>query len=1046
MRNLEGLIPRSLLRAGSFLVDIKGFDSAFYSHKTMALNHTSNRRSRMKRLNLFLRITVPVFILLMTMPVLADQPILTIDTGGHKSTITETIFTSDGRYLVSASNDKTIRVWDVATGEVVRVLRGQVGGGAEGRIYAAALSPDDGLLAVAGYLGQYRGIGPREDEGAHKIRLINFQTGEVTSLLKGHSNVINGLAFSSDGTRLISGSSDKTARIWDVRTQETIHVFQGHTERIYAVAFSPDGDLAVTGSNDDTMKLWNTGTGSLVKTLKGHEDKVRSAAFTPDGRYLLSGSDDKTIRLWDGKTGRFIKVFAKQNRGVLSISISPDSKYVVSGIGGAGSGGNECRIFSIPSGNQITSFTKHRNIVLATTISPDGKTAATGGGDDQEIYLWNLTTGQVKQKMGGKGKRIWSVGFAKDGRSIAWGKTFKQSGYSMYQIRGPLEQAFQIKEDGRKYDLAMGGELHADTGYLRALESVGPWSIRTKNGKIHPTLQILKNGSVEHEITRGPTDGNYHRSLTLTPDGQTVISGGSWGVITSYNPQTRKKIHGFTGHTGDVWGVASSPDSQLLVSGADDQTVRLWEIGTGKLLLTIFQGTDNEWVAWTPEGYYTASLNGDKYVGWHVNRGEDKAALYYPASRFAKQFYSPEIVARYIETGGDIDEAIRLVNAERPRQKQIIETRVADLQSILPPAVFFREPSQRDVTVNENRIRIRAGAKAVNQEKITDIWLLINGRRVDKSRGIAVTGKESKRIDGLRAEIDLVIPLTQERNRISVLASNRHTQSEPDIINVQMIRKAKASPDRIEDIYKPDLYVLAIGVSKYENPDYNLDYAHKDAIGLASVLEKQSGKLYNNVFKRVLIDQEATQDDVLDGLDWILKEATQKDVSIIFVAGHGLKDERGNYYFLPYDGQPDKLRRTSVRWVEFQDVLTSLPSKVILLADTCHSGSITGKRRGLGDMTDALRELITTESGVVVMAASTGKEESQEKPEWGHGAFTKALIEGLEGAANYNKDKTIDIKELDLFVTYRVKELTRGSQHPTTEIPKTMPNFPIVFK
>ena len=206
----------------------------------------------------------------------------------------------------------------------------------------------------------------------------------------------------------------------------------------------------------------------------------------------------------------------------------------------------------------------------------------------------------------------------------------------------------------------MGPELKTDAEFIRGIKSVGPWSIRTINDDVYKTLEILKNGYMIHKITRSSTDGHDHRSVTLTPDGQTVISGGSRGYITSYNPQTGKKIYEFIGHTGDMWGIASSPDSRFLVSGSSDQTVKLWEIDSGRLLLTIFQGTDNEWVTWKPEGYYTSSLNGDKYVGWHINRGDNKSALYYPASRFSKQFYSPKIVAKYLETGGDIKEAIRL--------------------------------------------------------------------------------------------------------------------------------------------------------------------------------------------------------------------------------------------------------------------------------------------------------------------------------------------------------------------------------------------------
>ena len=167
----------------------------------------------------------------------------------------------------------------------------------------------------------------------------------------------------------------------------------------------------------------------------------------------------------------------------------------------------------------------------------------------------------------------------------------------------------------------MGQELKSDNGFIRGIKSAGPWSIRTKTGEPHKTLEIVKNGRVVHEITRDSNCGYRHLSLTLSPDGQTVISGGSNGTLSSYNPETGEKIYEFIGHTGDVCGVAVSPDSLFLVSGSSDQTVKLWEINSGKLLLTIFQGTDKEWVAWTPEGYYTASLNGDKYVGWHINRG-----------------------------------------------------------------------------------------------------------------------------------------------------------------------------------------------------------------------------------------------------------------------------------------------------------------------------------------------------------------------------------------------------------------------------------------
>ncbi|MEK6589057.1 MAG: caspase family protein [Nitrospinota bacterium] len=1021
-------------------------------------------KSLMNHLSLIRNFKVLYFVILLLPAIVsAETQILEIDTGGHKAMIWDVIFTNDGRYLVSASSDKTVRIWDTKTGEIIRIIRGQIGKGYEGMIFSAALSPDNQLIAVGGWFDKTTA----ETPCCGDIHIFSFHTGALIAVLKGHENAVYGLAFSSDSRYLISGSADNTARIWNLGkinfngsggNGEAVTItsstsLEGHTDYLYAVSFSPYGNISVTGSNDYTVKLWDARSGSLITTMVGHTDKVNSAVFTPDGRYILSGGNDRTIRLWNGKDGSFIKVLSKQNSNVTSLSVSPDGTKVVTGCGEGES--YTINIYSIPSGQLITSFSMHENVVLATAISPDGTTVATGGGNDNEIYLWDIKTGEVKQKMSGKGKMVWAVGFSRDGGSIAWGKTYEGNLSPMYQIYGALEQSFQlISPEGG--GLTLGSELNppfnkggnSQGGFLRAVESVGTLSIRTEDGKIHPTLQVLKNGMVIHRITRDSTSGYSHRSFTLTPDGKIIVSGGDHGVLTSYNPRTGERLHDFIGHLGEIWGVAVSPDNRLLVSGSGDQTVRLWEIETGKLLLTIFHAADNEWVAWIPEGYYTSSVNGDRYIGWHINQGGDKAALYNPSSRFANKFYSPEIISAYLQTGGDIDEAIRIVNESKPKQKMVKVT-TSDIQDIMPPVVFFQIPAERDVTVSGDSIRIKAIAKSVNKEPIKDIWILVNGKPLDKMRGVVVKGKETKEIQRLNGFIDSVVPLTEAENNISVIASNQFTQSEPEIIHVTRDRDTggkRVGPADEGDAYKPDLYILSIGISDYKNPDYRLDVAHKDAETIIKVFNKQKGILFKDVKSRLLTNRDATRGEILDGLDWILKESTQRDMTIIFVAGHGIQDERKNYYFLPYDGETANLRSTGVKWFDFQETVTGLPSKVILMVDTCHSAGVTGKRRGVTDMTNVLRDLVGTESGVVIMTASTGKEESQERPEWGHGAFTKALIDGLDGNADFNKDRVIDIKELDLYVTNRVKDLTGGSQHPTTEIPKTMPNFPLVFQ
>jgi WD40 repeat protein len=223
-------------------------------------------------------------------PIKNNVPILQIDPGGHKSMIKDVTFTKDGCYLVSAADDKVVRVWDLKTGKTVRTLRGQIGAGSEGKIYAMALSPDERWLAVGGFLAGNL-------ENRHAIRLYNFPTGKLVTLLKGHTNVVYGLAFPPDSRYLVSGSFDKNAIIWDINQQQRIHTLKGHTKEIYAVAFTPDSKRVVTGSLDHSLRLWRVKNGELIAKLEGHSDKVYSVAISPKDGSIASGSLDHTIRI-----------------------------------------------------------------------------------------------------------------------------------------------------------------------------------------------------------------------------------------------------------------------------------------------------------------------------------------------------------------------------------------------------------------------------------------------------------------------------------------------------------------------------------------------------------------------------------------------------------------------------------------------------------------------------------------------------------------------------------------------------------------------------
>jgi uncharacterized caspase-like protein len=196
---------------------------------------------------------------------------------------------------------------------------------------------------------------------------------------------------------------------------------------------------------------------------------------------------------------------------------------------------------------------------------------------------------------------------------------------------------------------------------------------------------------------------------------------------------------------------------------------------------------------------------------------------------------------------------------------------------------------------------------------------------------------------------------------------------------------------------------------------------------------------------RVLTDEKATKDEIIDGFDWISKETTSKDVAIVFLAGHGINDSGGVYYFLPVNANLERLRRTAVPFTEMKNTVASLTGKTILFIDTCHAGNVMGARAVAPDITGIVNELASAENGAVVFASSTGKQYSFEDPNWGNGAFTKAVVEGINGKADYMGKGKITVNMLDLYVSERVKELTKGKQTPATAKPQTIPDFPLVL-
>lgn len=326
----------------------------------------------------------------------------------------------------------------------------------------------------------------------------------------------------------------------------------------------------------------------------------------------------------------------------------------------------------------------------------------------------------------------------------------------------------------------------------------------------------------------------------------------------------------------------------------------------------------------------------------------------------------------------------------------------------------------------------------------------LKGLITDESqiKDVKINNQTVKLLDNGEFSFDISNVKSAEEITITASDVNGNTSMKTFSVKKEQINSGNGDRENAEDFsIKPKLYILAVGVSKYANTDFNLFFSAKDAKDFAELMLKQKGLLYRDVEVNLLLDEQATRDAVIEGLDWIGKQTTSKDVAMILLSGHGINDNLNRYYYAPHNLNIERLASTGVKYSDILGAVEAIAGKKIFFVDTCHSGNSIGsssKRKDVSvDMKVFVEELSSAENGAIVFNSSTGKQVSLEDAKWGNGAFTKALIEGLSGKAAIADKRKVTINSLDLYISERVKQLTNGSQTPTTAKPQSIADFPI---
>ncbi len=1050
---------------------------------------------------------------------------------GHTDCVTTAVFLPDGKTALSGSWDKTIRLWDMTSGKEIRSFIGHAGWiysiavSPDGKtaascdqtgsckiwdiisgkeihtmrgVYPVTFSPNGKLLVVT------------EQNGT--IRVWDFETKKEIKVLSGHTEMVNAIAFSPDGKTLISGSGDlrgkdNSIKLWDIVNGTEIRTLTGHTKRVKSLAFSPDGRNIVSGSEDNTIRLWDIASGAEIKEFKWNASWI-NVIFSKDGKTIYSGTYDKEIIGWDIATGQEIKIPTGYTRPINYLALSPNGESCL-----IASNDNSLKLIELKGGKEIHYFKGHLNPIRQIAISPDGKMLVTCALNDPAIKLWNLTNGNLVKTFKGHSKEIWSLAFSPDGQKFASGsadQTVKiwdiSSGkelltYSGHKKPNFLDYVYSVafSPDGKSLasgtytikliDTKTGNEKQTFIGHgmpcrwisfssdgksfysTAADKTMKKWDIATgkeiKSIPIYAQPVVLlkdektavtsfSDNGVYNEIKYISTsDGSllmtfngYHttghgriNSLAVSPDGKTALSGSDDYTIKLWNLADGNLIRTFSGHTGAVYSVVYSPDGKTIISGSEDNTIKVWEIETGNLLYTALTNLEgSEWLVFNPEGYWDASPNGGSLVA--MVQGMENYAI----DQFAIKNNRPDKILEKIP--GSSTEIISYYYKQYQKRLRKLDLSEEQLSadSHVPKAEII-EARQDSKTLN---LKFNLSDDKYNL-KLYNIYI----------NDVPLYGSIGKEIKGNNAELTEKIKLNSGNNKIEISCLNEQgTESYRALINASYN----------EDVNR-NLYLLAFGVSKYKDPKLNLQYADKDAFDLEKVMQSYKGKGFENVYTKVLTNEQVTSKEIKNAKDFV-KDAKPDDVFILFIAGHGLHDTdpEATYYYLTSNADLKNLKGTAADFETIEDLLQGIPPRnKLFLMDACESGEIdeedqgqmiaaatgagiasrgfksttqpttdnrqlTAKRSYLYQKDRYIYNDLVRRSGAIVFSSSKGGELSYERSDIENGLFTESIMKALTTTeADKDGNGIVSTDELRQYVSEQVAKASGDLQHPTVD-------------
>lgn len=1016
-----------------------------------------------------------------------SAPIEVIPTIGHASDVKALAFSRERGLIASGSEDKTIKLWDGRTGRLLRTFNGHELG-----VTAVAFSADERLIASG--------------SADKTVRLWDAaQGGRPLRSLAGHSENITAIAFSNDGGRIVSGSDDRSLKLWDVSTGRRLLNFTGHRESVVAVSFSPDGRRLISGSKDGTLRIWNAASGRLLRSfvIRGG---IAVMAVSPDGTHALTVGPLGKAEHWDTTSGQLLQTFSsKETSSVAAVAFSQGQQAILAYHGGtiefsalvsgqplrrlsglwtdfvtlafshdstrvvvanADYQMNDTRTLSlrdVATGNLLQSTGSNLAQPIRVAFSPDGTRVLSCEFDRWK--LWDATTGRLLLTKDHKGGRV-NAAFSPDGARVVSGspngtlKIWDATNQSTRDLttEAGVNVALAYSADGtRIFSVSFDGLAVWDdtTGQRVSDVSIGgmPSAADFSPGRNRLVVDgdsviVLDNiasaRASQRAIAAAGSAGRAPNALALSPDGAQVIVGTGhtmklWDAVSgrllrtfvghsgpvnaaAFSPDGARLLSGSDDNTikvwdvssgrelrlpemrhgGVVWAVAFSPDSARMLSCSADGTIRLWDGKTGEPLVSLMSPEDGEWIAITPEGFFAASDKAAAQVG--VVRGLEA----YSVDQFYQQLYRPDVVRHKLSTDPSVNKRVKIAG------DTVNLARV--LANKAPPEIAIVSP-QSSSELAEQTVIVEARLFHPDMSNNGGI-----GRVEWRVNGVPRTVEDLQHFSAVREHtIRRQLTLPSDRCVIELVAYNKAnlTASRPAAVTVT-VRSAAPRPH-------PTLHVLAIGVDRYKAMErLNFSVADAKSIMAAFELLKSDKTVYSDVVGHGLFDEQVTRQSVQAEFKRLSAIVQTDDTFVLYLAGHGVTID-GRFYFLPHNATgslSDLNVESAIGQNQLQDWLTEIPAfKSVVIYDACESGSTTEDRSGIRGLQQFVAvEKLSRSLGRTVLSATTDVTAALEGYK-GHGVFTYVLLDAFSHA-DLDNDGRITTEELATYLRARLPALT----------------------